>query len=33
MRYLQGFTANIVRRYLPKVGAPSWQWYEGIRLP
>ncbi|HND12413.1 MAG TPA: methyltransferase domain-containing protein [Pseudomonadota bacterium] len=29
MRYLPGFTANIVRRYLPKVAALPWQWYEG----
>jgi len=31
-RYLPAFTASIVRRYLPKVAALPWQWYEGSDL-
>ncbi len=29
MRYLPGFTAGIVRHYLPKVAALPWQWQPG----
>lgn len=31
-RYLAGFTARIVRRYLPKVAAQPWQWRDGDDL-